>query len=349
MIPISVCIIARDEEKNIERCLRSLYKHPFEIILVDTGSKDNTKKLAEKYASRILDLPWQEDYSAARNYALEMATNDFVLVIDCDEYVQSLNFSAIQSLIWEHPTCIGLAKRNNINAKSGPSEEHIERLFDRRLYHYEGSIHEQLVKNDGSQIYTYELPLTLIHTGSDKIPTDDATLSQKQISQLKAAIVREPQNARLYYELGQIYMSLEQYEDAYRYLDKGFNLPIDEKEEYVQHMILSYGYSLLHTNRIEKAMALGNVYDLFNKNADYLYLMGLIYRKARLSDKALMEFLRATTTPKHFTDGTNSFLSYYEIGCIYEELDQIDEAILNLKRARQYGPAIERLQEIDKS
>lgn len=344
MIPISICIIAKDEEKKIETCLRSLYKHPFEIILVDTGSSDKTKALAEKYASAIYDLPWQDDYSAARTFAIEKATNDIVLVIDCDESISSLQYSVMQEFIAKNPTAIGLAKRVNVNASNGqPSEEWIERLFDRRLYHYEGAIHEQLVKNDGSQIYSYELPLVLSHTGSSHVPTDHESLSQKQISQLKAAIVREPENARLYYELGHQYLVKEEYETAYHYLDKGFNLPIDESQEYVEHMIVDYGYSLLATNRVEKAMALANVYDLFNKNADYLFLMGKIYQTGRLYDKALMEFLRATTTQKHFTEGTNSYLAYFEIGMIYELQQQPDEAIKYYKKAGSYEPALKKI------
>lgn len=347
MIPISICIIAKNEEKNIETCLRSLYKHPFEIILVDTGSTDRTKELAKKYATTILDLPWQDDYSAARNFAIEAASNDFVLVIDCDEYIDSLNFSALQECIAKYPSAIGMIGRTNVAGKSDvPFEERIERLFNKNLYHYEGSIHEQLVKNDGSRIYTYEAPLCVVHTGSNHVPTDQGSMIQKQISQLSAAIVRDPKNAKLYYELGAIYMNQEEYETAYSYLDKGFNLPIDEKEPYVAHMIILYGYSLIHTGRIEKAMALKNVYDLFKKNADFLYLMGKIYFKARLYDEALMEFLRATTTPKHFTQGTNSYLAFYEIACIYEILDQLPEAVAYLKKAGDYAPAVSKLQEL---
>lgn len=344
MIPISICIIAKDEEKKIETCLRTLYKHPFEIILVDTGSSDKTKTLAQKYATAIYDLPWQDDYSAARTFAIEKASNDMVLIVDCDESISNLQYSAMQELIAKNPTAIGLAKRVNVNKANGqPSEEWIERLFDRRLYHYEGSIHEQLVKNDGSQIYTYELPLVLSHTGSSHVPTDKESMTHKQISQLKAAIVREPNNAKLYYELGHQYLSMEEFETAYLYLDKGFNLPIDEKQDYVQHMIVDYGYSLLATNRVEKAMALANVYDLFHKNADYLFLMGKIYQAGRLYDKALMEFLRATTSQQHFNEGTNSFLAYYEIGLIYELQQQPEEAMKYYKKAGPYEPALEKI------
>ena len=67
MIPISVCIIAKNEEKNIERCLSSLTPYGFEIVLVDTGSNDKTKELAANYTNCIYDFKWNDDFSTARN------------------------------------------------------------------------------------------------------------------------------------------------------------------------------------------------------------------------------------------------------------------------------------------
>ncbi len=86
---ISVCIIAKNEETNIERCLKSLESYKFEIIVVDTGSTDRTKEIALQFTDGVFDYEWTDDFSAARNYAIEQATNDYILMIDCDEYVNS--------------------------------------------------------------------------------------------------------------------------------------------------------------------------------------------------------------------------------------------------------------------
>ena len=107
MIPISVCIIAKNEEENIEKCLQCLSKHPFEIIVVDTGSTDRTKESAQKYADKLLDFPWCNDFSKARNFSIAHASHDWVLIIDCDEFVEKLDFTAIQKLIEEYPYAIG--------------------------------------------------------------------------------------------------------------------------------------------------------------------------------------------------------------------------------------------------
>lgn len=85
MKTISLCMIVRDEEDVLERCLLSVIDIVDEIIIVDTGSKDNTKQIAANYTNKIYDFKWIDDFSAARNYAFEQATKDFILWLDADD------------------------------------------------------------------------------------------------------------------------------------------------------------------------------------------------------------------------------------------------------------------------
>lgn len=347
MIPISVCIIAKNEEKNIEKCLQKLHRHPLEIIVVDTGSTDHTKELAEKYADQVLDFPWCDDFSKARNFSIAQAKNDWVLIIDCDEFVERFDFSAIQKLMAQYPDAIGQLYRDNICYDKDKnilhSYDYVERLFNRNVYKYEGNIHEQVVRLDGGELLAFEMPLTVTHTGYAGTDDDLTLKAQRNISMLLAELHKTPKDPYLYYQLGESYMLISDYENAYSYFDQGFYLEVDENLEYVQRMIISYGYSLLYTNRIEKALALENVYDSFNNIADFLFLMGNIYLKARLNDKALMEFLKATTCPKHFDEGTNSYRAFHNIGCIYEAYGQYEEARKYYLKAGDYALSRERL------
>lgn len=347
MIPISVCIIAKNEEKNIEKCLQKLHRHPLEIIVVDTGSTDNTKALAAKYADKVLDFPWCNDFAKARNFSISQAKNDWVLMIDCDEFVDRFDFQAIQKLMAQYPDAIGQLYRDNIcydsNKEILHSYDYVERLFNRNVYTYEGSIHEQVVRIGGGELLAFEMPLKVTHTGYSGSDDDLELKAQRNISMLLAELHKTPNDPYLYYQLGESYMLISDYENAYSYFDQGFYLEVDENLEYVQRMIISYGYSLLNTNRIEKALALENVYNSFNNNADFLFLMGNIYLRARLNDKALMEFLKATSCQKHFDEGTNSYRAYHNIGCIYEAYEQYDEARKYYLKAGDYEMSKERL------
>ncbi|CRI00295.1 family 2 glycosyl transferase [Streptococcus pneumoniae] len=84
-ITISLCMIVRDEEKTIARCLDSVEKIVDEIIVVDTGSIDRTKEIVEKYTSNIYDFQWIDDFAAARNFSFSKATQEYILWLDADD------------------------------------------------------------------------------------------------------------------------------------------------------------------------------------------------------------------------------------------------------------------------
>jgi tetratricopeptide (TPR) repeat protein len=103
---VSLCMIARNEEASIGRAIKSVLALVDEIIVVDTGSSDNTRIIAEGYGARVLDHRWHDDFSAARNAGLEAATSDWILVLDCDEHLQSIRPLVFQRLLSE-PTAAG--------------------------------------------------------------------------------------------------------------------------------------------------------------------------------------------------------------------------------------------------
>ena len=91
MIPISLCMIVKHEEKNLERCLSSYAPLMDEIIVVDTGSVDKTKEIASRFTDKIYDFEWINDFSAARNFAFSKAGCDYIFSADADEVLDKEN------------------------------------------------------------------------------------------------------------------------------------------------------------------------------------------------------------------------------------------------------------------
>lgn len=85
MIRVSLCMIVKNEESRLEQCLVSVCELVDEIIIVDTGSTDRTKELAQKFTEKLYDFEWVDDFSAARNFSYEQATMDYILWMDADE------------------------------------------------------------------------------------------------------------------------------------------------------------------------------------------------------------------------------------------------------------------------
>ncbi|MBC1442652.1 glycosyltransferase [Listeria seeligeri] len=105
---ISVCIMVKNEERCIKRCIDSIISVAEEIIIIDTGSTDNTISIIEKYDTskiKVFQKEWQDDFSEIRNYAIEMAAYEWVAFIDADEYLDeesALNLLPILNIFNNH-------------------------------------------------------------------------------------------------------------------------------------------------------------------------------------------------------------------------------------------------------
>ncbi len=87
MVTISLCMIVKNEERVLGRCLESVQEIADEIIIVDTGSEDRTKEIAEKYHARVFEQEWQDDFSRARNYSFSHAEMDYCMWLDADDII----------------------------------------------------------------------------------------------------------------------------------------------------------------------------------------------------------------------------------------------------------------------
>ncbi|NLV59644.1 MAG: glycosyltransferase family 2 protein [Clostridiales bacterium] len=85
MISISLCMIVKDEEEVLARCLESVHDLVDEIVVVDTGSDDRTMEIAQRYTRHVLSFPWIDDFSAARNFAFAHGTKEYLMWLDADD------------------------------------------------------------------------------------------------------------------------------------------------------------------------------------------------------------------------------------------------------------------------
>lgn len=89
MVTISLCMIVKDEEAVLGRCLDSVKDAVDEIVVVDTGSSDRTREIAEKYTDKVFDFPWQDDFAAARNFSFSKASKDYCMWLDADDVLDA--------------------------------------------------------------------------------------------------------------------------------------------------------------------------------------------------------------------------------------------------------------------
>lgn len=150
MIRISLCMIVKNEERVLKRCLDSIADLMDEIIIVDTGSTDKTKEIAKKYTDKIYDFKWVQDFSAARNFAFSHATMEYIYTADADEVVDAENrkrFRYLKECLLPEIEIVQMKYGNQLQHGTvyNFDEEYRPKLFKRlREFVWEGSVHEMV-------------------------------------------------------------------------------------------------------------------------------------------------------------------------------------------------------------
>ena len=339
----------KNEEKNLAECLNAVKDCGFEMVLVDTGSTDRTVEIASQYTEKVFHFDWIGDFAAARNYSLSKATNDWVLVLDCDEVVTAIDIERLKEIMRLPEQCVGLIKRRNHYESAGTDSvytDDVERFFNRKATHYEGIIHEQVrpVRNYGIPkcgIY-HDTGIWCEHSGYMGTPEEIAAKNKRNEELLLKELEKRPDDPYIWFQLGQGYNNIDDEKAAY-YYGKGLEFDVDPSMEYVQMMIIAYGYALTHLGRFEEALAIANVYDEFATSADFVTMMGVVYMRSGKLLQAMKEFLKATTMEVAHVEGANTFVPYYNMGCINELLGDKENAAALFKKCGNYPPAVEKL------
>lgn len=150
MITVSLCMIVKNEERILARCLDSIADLADEIIIVDTGSTDATRQIAVKYTDKIYDFTWIGDFAAARNYAFSKAGMDYIYSADADEVLDAKNRDAFRLLKETLLPEIDIVQMYYTNQLSHGTIYNYDRelrpkLFKRlRTFQWQGAIHEQV-------------------------------------------------------------------------------------------------------------------------------------------------------------------------------------------------------------
>ena len=148
MVTISLCMIVKNEEKILERCLDSVADLVDEIVIADTGSTDATREIARRYTEKVYDFPWTDDFSAARNFVFSRATREYIYSADADEVLSPENrerFRLLKETLLPEVEIVQMKYANQLqfNTVYNYDEEYRPKLFKRkRDFVWEAPIHE---------------------------------------------------------------------------------------------------------------------------------------------------------------------------------------------------------------
>jgi len=285
---LSVAMIVKDEEKCLAECLDSIKGVADEIVIVDTGSIDETVKIARCYTDKVYFHEWEDDFSKARNQSLSYCTGDWILQIDADEELVERDIPILQEglrRLADRPEIDRVMVALLSEVRGGNvSRSFFPRLFRRDGCHYEGIVHNQLIGSGGS---IANLPVRIVHHGYN-LP--DAEM-QKKIARteglLRKQLEADPMNAFAWVNLIHSHRNQHKPEfviaNAYRVLENP-TATAGNRHTTMGDLMVAY----LETKEPEKGISVA--YQAITEhpgNADNLWLLAWLHKESGQTAKAI--------------------------------------------------------------
>lgn len=228
---ISACVIVKNEEKNIGQWLNNMWQIADEIIVVDTGSTDNTLNILENDGITPYHFTWCNDFSAAKNYAIQQATGDWIVFLDADEYFDASSVQRFRTEMTRYHANkkIGAIMCQLVNIDTDNRNKIIDTMIQVRIFrnnkdiYYKNPVHEHIVTKPGKYIMQKCFNLTIMHTGYS------ATIVRQKSERNLPILKQKEKMAVTDKDKGESYLFLM---DAYNCLDK-----YDKVREYAQKTI----------------------------------------------------------------------------------------------------------------
>jgi len=353
---LSLCMITKNEEKFLPECLVSIQNIVDQIIIVDTGSEDKTKKIAESFGAEVYDFKWNNDFSEARNHSLKYAKSDWILFLDADETVSQEECIKIKELInknkeqgEENPTIayslITKTYTNNVSQENfyfnkdnmiesrgflGASLTKKIRLFkNNQNIYFKGQVNELVEPSIKENKEIVEEKSIFINHYSEKKDLEYKKAKTEKYRELyEKKVLNEPKNPKAYFELAQIYLSQDFFELAKQNLLKALELKQDYTEAF---QILGVIYNKL--KNYDNALEVLKRAETINKDyAETYFTLGVTYtrlKKIKLAAESIEKGLKLNP------NNTNALTN---LGAIYEKSGEYDKAIKTIKKSLMINP-----------
>lgn len=348
---ISLCMIVKDEEKYLRRCLDSVKDLVDNIYIVDTGSTDNTKSIAGEYTDNIYSASWEDDFGKARNLSIQYAKDDWILIIDADETLDDGGKETIRHITDMNKGKCGLFAGKILSyddAGNIVTEHYNCRLFSNNFdIRYKGRIHEQLYLKSGAHAPIIHVKEFIIHHyGYTKELYSSKDKINRNIQLLRDEIKDDKKNPFHHYNMMIILYVAERYNEVLKEFEYVKKLSKHHKYQEMMKPYMGHAYSLvaniyyLNGNHEKAFNILQDVLKLNPNMPDIFYLSGLTAYMLKRYDVALSYTNRAFhlgNKEKIVSDkSSGTWKALRLLGSIYYELEMFVEAIKYFSLAGEY-------------
>lgn len=347
---VSLCMIVKDEEACLQRCLKSVSEIVDEIIIVDTGSTDNTIKIAKDFGAIVKTFKWNDDFAEARNFSLSFATKDWILVLDADEYLRKEDsqkfIEALNDFNNEGYIIKTLNYTSDINVPNYVTNLN-QRIFkNNKNYHYVGAIHEQLVPIDKAKIkQSFKIiDVGFYHTGylSSVVKSKDKTHRNSII--LKKILDEDPDNTFHLFNLANEYSQMGKLKEAEILYDQAY-VNSTAKQGFFPKLVIFRLTNLITLGEIDKAyVAIEEGLKMYPKYTDLVFYKATLERSQGQVTKAIHDFKKCIEMGKPPMELEYQTLCYGYgpalcLAEIYQEYEDYEQAINYYNKCLSFNPS----------
>ncbi len=353
---LSLCMIVKNERQNLPRCLASVKRYVDEIIVVDTGSEDGTIEIALQYGAKVIHFEWCDDFSAARNYAISQASGDWILMMDADEelVVESENF--LEGIRMQPEIVAYSLSYIEVDEQAKMTPLHRVSLF-RNIsgLQYVGRFHEVLkyLNPDGHERQLgYLESLKVLHYGFSREKVRHKDIN-RNIPMLERIRQQEGLSLKLLFSLAEMYADTQQLEKAQECFAEAFeqllpNLMDDLPPPdlgFVPVVMFNLGMRSLQQEDYETVRLLCHRGLEWCPNYPPLnYLAGVTLKALGFPLGAVAYFENCLRLGREgsYNQGQPFEVSYittypaYELGCVYIELNRLQDALATFELALSF-------------
>lgn len=367
---ISAVLIVKNEAARLASCLDALQKVVDEIVVADTGSTDHTLEIARNYTPHCHEIPWEDDFAAARNQAIAKATGPWILTIDADEVIEdpSEARARLDEFIQFQPKgttgTIQLISPVDAGQERKTVSTHSERFFLKSNFSYTGIVHEQLAPRTGAHPGAARTGIVAWHAGYEDTGDGPGHKSLRNLPLLEKALAAEPNNEYYHFQVGKSFYAVKQYtkaaqsfERALALIDFDRDVPTGQSgapvsREILTTLVTSLAYAYANTDRLRDAeLLLSQHIELGHPGtqwADFYHVCGYVALMLGDIERAKAGYAESMRCGQVREDvaGTGSHASAYHLGLLAEAEHDPVAAIghygASLEFKADYAPTLDR-------
>jgi GT2 family glycosyltransferase/tetratricopeptide (TPR) repeat protein/2-polyprenyl-3-methyl-5-hydroxy-6-metoxy-1,4-benzoquinol methylase len=339
-ILLSLCMIVRDNARTIGAALQSIRPYVDEMVVVDTGSTDDTPQIAQQLGARVFHFPWCDDFSAARNESLKYARGQWIFWMDSDDTIDPDCGCKLRQLALQDPgpSILGHVIQVHCPGPPGEDEDNVTEVDHVKLFRnlpelrFEGRIHEQIlpaIRRLGGEVAWTDLFVT--HTGYDHTPEGQIRKKDRDLRLLHLEHRERGEHTFTLFNLGMTYADIGQPREAVEYLQRCIACS-QQTESHLRKAFALLVHSLRQLGRKEVAWQVcEDGLKHFPQDPELTFRRAILLHDRGQLELAVRMYLEllGDNPERHFTSvdrGIRSFKARFNLALVYEDLGDLAQA-----------------------